>query len=187
MEVIRELAAEFAHELTHEWVTLLIELVQFVILVVLIKAVAFGMGSRRGMIPNMLDSRLIRVRAQLDEAGERERESALAPQRAAEILATAGEDARGVLQEAKDSARAERERILAEAREQVAAIEHQTTETLAHEREEVLGGVRDVLLDVVARGTRQVLDEGYSASQQKDMIQAAILDSIDGLESVTLN
>ena len=187
MEVIRELAAELAHELTHEWVTLLIELVQFAILIVLIKAVAFGMGSRRGMIPNMLDSRRERVSARLDEARERERESALAPQRADDILAEARVKTQSVLREAEERAQAEREKILAEAREQVEAIERQTTETLAHEREEVLGGVRDVLLDVVARGTRQVLDEGYSASQQKDMIQAAILDSIDGLESVTLN
>lgn len=187
MEVITELWHEIVHEVTHESTTLIIELVQFAILIFVIKAVAFGLGKRTGMLPGMLSRRQDRVRSQLDEAAAQEASAAEAPAQAQAILVDAKHTAEQVLTEAREQATRERERILAEADAQVAELEQQAEETLVHEREDVLGGVRDVLLDVVARGTRQVLDEGYSAGQQREMIEAAILDSIEDLESVAIN
>lgn len=187
MEVIIELWHEIVHEVTHETSTLIIELVQFAILVVLIKAVAFGIGKRSGMIPNMLARRQERVRAQLEEAASQEASAAEAPAQADAILVDAKQTSKALLAEARKTAQSERQRIMAEADEQVLELHRQAEDTLAHEREDVLGGVRDVLLDVVARATRQVLDEGYSAGQQREMIETAILDSIEDLESVAIN
>lgn len=187
MEVIAELGTEIAHEVRAEWVTLLIELVQFGILVFIIKAVAFGMGKRTGMVTNMLSSRTQRIADRLQEAATREADAVEAPNRALEIVAQAQQAREFTLAEAHDMAAAERKRVLAEAEAQAAELAQQAEDTLVHEREEVLGGVRDVLLDVVAQSTRQVLDEGYSAGQQREMIESAILESLGDLESVAIN
>lgn len=187
MEVIIELWHEVVHELTHETMKFIIELVQFGILVVLIKAVAFGFGKRSGMLPNMLAKRQERVRSRLEEAAAQETSAAEAPAQADAILVDAKQTSKALLADARKTAEAETERILAEADAQVAELEHQAEDTLVHERDDVLGGVRDVLLDIVARATRQVLDEGYSAGQQREMIETAILDSIEDLESVAIN
>jgi len=187
MEVIAELWQEVMYEISHESSKLLIELVQFALLVFLIKAVAFGIGKRSGMVTNMLSKRQERVAAQIEAANTQEASAADAPAQANLILVQGRRDSRRLLSEARTTAKSELERIEAEAASQVQELEHQAEETLAHEREEVLGGVRDVLLDVVARSTRQVLDEGYSAGQQREMIETAILESIEDLESVAIN
>lgn len=186
MEVLRELGSEVVWELTHETTKLLIELVQFVILVFVIKMVAFGFGKREGMLVGMLGRRRERVAAQIEAADAQERNAAEAPAEAHRLVEEARREAKGILAQARASATRERERIDAEAAEQAAELARQAEDTLVHERDDVLNGVRDVLLDVVARATRQVLDEGYSAGQQREMIESAILESIDDLESVAI-
>lgn len=182
-----EVWQEVWHEVTHEPLAVVIELAQFAILVLIIKLVALGTRNRRGVVVNMLGERKERVRRQLEEAAAHEREAAEAPARAKATAQLADEDRRVILAEAERHAATERERILAEADEQAAEIERQAADTLEHERAEVLGGVRDVLVDIVARATRQVLDEGYSPAEQREMIQSAIIASIDDLESVSIS
>ena len=69
----QELLREAADEITGDPVKFVIELVQFGILLFIVKAVAFGMGGKPGMLTNMLSERRERVRAQLEDAVERER------------------------------------------------------------------------------------------------------------------
>lgn len=185
--MLSEIASEVGHMITHDWSHLLIELIQFAILVAIVKFVAFGFGKRRGVIVGMLADRRERVHEQLATAAQQEQSAADAPQRIREIGAQADVQREQIIEQAFQTAAAERERIQAETSAQITQLEEQTEQTLEHERAEVLSGVRDLLLDIVARGTRQVLDEGYSATQQRDMIQAAIVDSIEDLGNVRLS
>lgn len=184
--MLAEIAAQVIEEIVHEPWRLVIELAQFAVLVLIIKAVAFGFGKRRGMVVNMLAERRHRIEDELLLAEGREAGAAAAPDEAARIAAEAAADAKRLVAEAREQAAAERERILADADAEAVELERQATDALAHEREEVLGGVRDELLDVVTAATRQVLDEGYSPKEQRAMIEDAILESLDDLESVSL-
>lgn len=177
---------ELWHTISHDPMHIVIELVQFAILIFIIKAIAFGIGSKRGIIPNSLDARQSRIRDDLERAVEQETRAADAPARVQAILEAAERERKTVLEGARREAERERERIEAERREEIAELERQAQETLAHEREEVLGSVRESLVDVVTTATRSVLDEGFTPARQRTMIQDAILASVDDLENVTL-
>jgi F-type H+-transporting ATPase subunit b len=185
--MIQAILEELMHVITHDPWHLIIELVQFAILLFIIKAIAFGIGKYRGIIPNTLEARQNRIREELETAAEQEQRAAEAPARAESIVAAAERERSVTLDAARREAERERERILAETIEEVAELEHQAEETLAHEREEVLDQVRDSLLDVVTAATRSVLDEGFTPAQQRTMIQEAILASVDDLENVALH
>ena len=184
--MIAAILEELWHTITHEPLHLVIEFVQFAALVFIVKAVAFGIGKYRGIIPNALESRQSRIREQLEQATERETWAAEAPSRIESIRETAQRERNAALEGARREAEREKERILAETLEEVADMERQAEETLTHEREEVLGQVRDALLDVVTAATRSVLDEGFTPTQQRTMIQDAILASVDDLENIAL-
>ncbi len=184
--MIGELWREVLHEVTSDWLKLLIELVQFAILAVIIKVVAFGAGTRRGVVSGMVSSHAERVRAQLAEAEAREGEAAEAPERAKATVAEAKRATRHTIAEARRAAAGESTRILKEADEQVADLERRTEDALSREREEALAAVREMLPDIVARGAREMLDEGYPAEEQRRMMEAAILDSIGELDAVTM-
>lgn len=177
---------EIWHTVSHEPIHIVLELVQFAILILIIKAIAFGFGSKRGIIPNSLDARQSRIRDDLELAVEHETRAADAPARVQAILEAAQREREAVLKGAEREAIREAERIQAEQREEIAELERQAEETLAHEREEVLGAVRDSLVDIVTAATRSVLDEGFTPARQRTMIQDAILASVDDLENVTL-
>jgi F-type H+-transporting ATPase subunit b len=177
---------ELWHTISHNPMHIIIELVQFAILIFIIKAIAFGVGSKRGIIPNSLEARQSRIRNDLERAVEQETQSAEAPARVQAILEAAQRERETVLEGARREAERERERIASEQAEEIAELERQAEETLAHEREEVLGSVRDSLVDVVTAATRNVLDEGFTPARQRSMIQNAILASVDDLENVTL-
>lgn len=177
---------ELWHTISHNPMHIVIELVQFAILILIIKAIAFGFGSKRGIIPNQLDARQSRIREDLERAVEQETRAAEAPARVQAILEAAQRERETVLEGARREAQRERERIESEQREEIAELERQASETLAHEREEVLSSVRESLVDVVTAATRSVLDEGFTPARQRTMIQDAILASVDDLENVTL-
>jgi F-type H+-transporting ATPase subunit b len=185
--MIQAILEELWHVITHEPLHLVIELVQFAILIFIIKAVGWGVGKYRGVIPNALEARQTRIREELEQAAERETWAAEAPSRAESIRTAAERQRTMTLEGARREAEREKERILAETLEEVAEMERQVDETLTHEREEVLGQVRESLLDIVTSATRSVLDEGFTPAQQRTMIQDAILASVDDLENVALH
>jgi F-type H+-transporting ATPase subunit b len=182
-----EVLQESLHEIQHDPITFAIELVQFAILIFIIWVVAIGIGKRQGMLVKMLADRRERVAADLEEAAEREMESASAPERAAQLRADAERRVAEIRADARQEAEQERARVLETTAEEIAEIERQTVETLERERSEALGGVNEQLVDVVTAAVRQILDEGFTPAQQRKMIQDAITKSLDDLESVSLS
>jgi F0F1-type ATP synthase membrane subunit b/b' len=177
---------EALQEITRNPTTFAIELVQFGVLVLLIKAVGFGWGKRPGMVTNMLADRRERVRVSLEEAASADEELIAAHQVAQERLSAARTGARTAVSEARRSAEEEARRSTEAAANEVAEIRRQGDETLAKERAEMLGGVHEQLVDLVTLATRQVLDEGYTAAEQRALIQKSVVESLDDLESVSL-
>jgi ATP synthase F0 subunit b len=187
MLLLEELFAEIIHEIAIDPVKFIVELVQFVVLVLLVKAVAFGFGGRGGMLTNMLAERRQRVAAELADADSAIEELGTAQVLAKEWVREARSAARRSVADAKRAADEETVAAFAATDAEVAELLRQADETLVKEREETLGHVREQLVDLVTLSTRQILDEGFSPAEQRTMIQQAIVESLDDLETVSLD
>ena len=182
-----ELFEEIVHEITGEPLKFLLEIIQFCLLVLIIKAIGFGFGEKKGMITNMLAERREKIVGQLQAVEEAEKELVLAEEKARFILNEAKTEAEQTIRAAKQAAEEEEAAHLAAIDEEAATIEKQAEESLEKERAEAMSGVHDQLVDLVTLGTRQVLDEGFSPSEQRALVQKAILSSLDDLEGISLS
>jgi len=182
-----ELFKEIVHEITAKPIIFMVEIVQFGLLVLIIKAIGFGFGEKKGMLTNMLIERRERIASELQKAEEAERELILAKDKAQAILKEAKAEAEQIIKAAKQAAEQEQTAIVAAAEEEVNNIRKQAEESLEKERVEVLSGIHDQLVDLVTIATRQVLDEGFSPSEQRALVQKAVLASLDDLEGISLS
>ena len=182
-----ELFAEVWHEIATDPVTFIIEIVQFGILVFIIKAVAFGMGKRKGMVVNMLAERRERVTAEIAEADAGRAALETAAQRVAEIQQAADGIVRTILREARANAREQKRAILADGESRAAQAVADARDALAKEQTDMLEGIRDQLVDVVTTSTHQVLEQGLSPAEQRAVVQRAILAGIEDLDAVALS
>lgn len=187
IELVVELFREIAHEIVVDPVKFGIELAQFAALVFIIKGIGFGFGEKPGMVTNMLRDRAERVRAELAEADSAIEELDAAHDLARETARRARSEARRIVADAKTRAADERVATLAAAEEEAAELRRQADQALAKERAEMLGGLREQLVELVAEGTKQILDQGYTAAEQRSLIQKAVIESLDDLETVSLS
>ena len=178
--MVVELFKLVGEEIAADPMTFAIEVVQFLILVVLVWAVAWGFGKRRGMLRNMLTERQNRVARQLEESDTAE-----------DVLASAREQAQVSVREAQKTAKhdvvAARKRADGEFAAAKAATDREVDgmrdhagELLEMERAEMLEHSRERLLDVVGRATRYILSEGLSPAEQRSLIQHSIMESLNG-------
>jgi F0F1-type ATP synthase membrane subunit b/b' len=137
VELMREVLSEAWHEIAADPVRYLIELVQFCLLVFGVKAVAFGIGKRKGIVTNLLAERRERVRSALERAEAAPSELAEARHGAEAALATARASRRRVLADAKKRAVEEEAALLSSAEQEAAALLRQADEALAKERSEI--------------------------------------------------
>lgn len=182
-----ELLQATIHEIAAEPVKFAIELVQFAVLVFIVKAVAFGFGAKsKGFLGNMLAERHKRVEAQIARIEGADARLLAARGEATSIVARANLDARALVKEARSTAKQE-----AIAAEQALAAEGdeiigQARESLERERAETLTGIHDQLVGVVVLSTRQMLDQGLAPQEQREMVRRTILESLDDLDRVVL-
>jgi F-type H+-transporting ATPase subunit b len=181
-----ELLNEAIHEIVADPVKFIIELVQFAVLLLIIKAGAFGFGKSKGFLGNMLAERRKRVEAQIVRIEAASDELIAARGRATSLVSQAKLDARELVKETR--AQAKRDSVAA-AREAAAEAEEilgQARESLERERAETLSGIHDQLVDVVVIATRQMLDQGLAPQEQREVVRRTILESLDDLDQVAL-
>lgn len=177
-----ELFREIAHEIVAGPVTFGVEIVQCLILVGIVWIVAVGTRKRPGFIVSMLRERKERVERSIEDADnapstleaarmEVQAISEAARRESEALLETARRDANGEADDAKKAADAEAEAMVAHARQ-----------VLEIEREEALEEAREHLVDVVVRSTRRILDDTLSPAEQRALVQAAIMESLEGAE-----
>lgn len=182
-----ELIKEILHEIASQPIRFMAEIIQFGLLVIIIKAIGFGFGEKKGMINNMLAERQAKIVSQLQEVEEAEKELIQAKENALSLLNAAQDEAKEIIEKAKQAAKQEELTASAAAEEEVAGIRQKAKESLDKEKAEALSGVHDQLVDLVTLATRQVLDEGFSPSEQRTLVQKAILSSLDDLEGISLS
>lgn len=179
-----ELIGEVVHEITAYPLTFVAEVVQFIALVLIIKAIAFGFGKRKGVVSNMLAERIERIRSELSDAEAAEAARSSAAKEARSIVRQAKAESRQVGEVAAQSAEEERAAILESAQEEASAIVAQAEEVIARERAEALGTVRSQLVELVTAATRSVMNEGLSPAEQRTLIEKAVLDGLEDLDGV---
>ena len=180
--MVGELFAEIVHEVTAAPTTMIIELVQFVILVLIVKVAVFGFGKRRGFLANILSERLARLNERVERASHADADLGAAQVRAEERITTARNEAAALLRRARDEARSAQENTDARIAEDHDKMLRRAEETLATELDEMHAGVRETLVELVAGATRSVLSETCGPSEQRVLIQRAILEGIERIE-----
>lgn len=185
MDQVLEILREAAHEIVDEPLTFAIEVAQFAVLVLLIKAVAFGTKKRAGMVTKMLRGRTERIARELEAAAAGHAALAAARDEAVQRGVDVQAQATAILREGRKQAKAEHAALLRAADEQAAATVAAAHAALQREREELLRGVSEQLVEVVTAAARQVLERGLSESEQRIAIEKAIVAGIEGLEQVS--
>ena len=174
-----ELLVEIMDETIGNPVVWAAELIQFGLLLLFIKWVAIGFRGKKGMLANMLAERRERVGLQLRQASESESYLANARQRSETAVREAHEQAERLVAEAREAAQHEVATVVMAAHEEADKMAAHAKETLDNELEEMLADVRDRLVDLVTRATRQILNEGLSPAEQRVLIQKSILAGVD--------
>jgi F-type H+-transporting ATPase subunit b len=159
-----------------------IEVLQFFVLVAIVYFVAFGFGSRKGMISNMLTERRDRVAARVERAAHADEQLARSREEARARVAAVGSEAATIRREARARARSSRRDLRAAADAEAASIRERAVKVLEEERAEMHVEIRDRLVGVVAQATRSLLNEGLSPHEQRELIQKIVSSEIGRLE-----
>jgi F-type H+-transporting ATPase subunit b len=177
-----ELFAEIGREIAADPVKYGVEVLQFVILVALVWFVAMGLGKRKGMVVKILEGRRSRVASDLEGAAHAEERLESARAEAAEKVAAAKAESTRIVREARRMGRAETKSVLTAAKDEAAAMRRRAEEILEGERADMHRDVREQLVGLVALATRSILNESYSAAEQREMVQASVLAGIERIE-----
>lgn len=181
--MVAELFAEVGHDIATHSTTVIIEVVQFFILGAIVYAVGVGFGKRKGMMVGILARREERVASSLQAAEGADERLEQARADATRLVSEARHEAATVLVAARGEARQTRATMEADVQKQVADMRARADETLATELEEMEVDIRDRLVELVASATRSILNESYGVSEQRAMIQKAILAGIERMDA----
>ena len=185
LEMVQELLHEIRVEIVAAPTTLVIEIVQFALLLAVIWVVGVGVGKRSGFIKNMLAERRNKIAVDLETADGSESALEGARQKAAADVAAAHAAAKKTLTEARRRAKVERSTAAEAANREAEALREHAQQLLVMERQEMLADARERLLDVVGSATRHILSERLSPAEQRALVQRAIMTTIEGAEAVS--
>lgn len=185
LEMVSELFHEIRVEIAANPTTIIIEVVQFVILIAIVWVVAIGVGKRSGLVKNMLKERRVKIASDLGMADGSEAALESAKQKAVADVAEAQASAKKTLTDARRKAKAERTAGAAAADREAEALRDHAQQLLVMEHQEMLAEARERLLEVVGSATRHILSERISPAEQRALVQRAIMTTIEGAETVS--
>jgi F0F1-type ATP synthase membrane subunit b/b' len=178
--VIAEIFSEIAAEIAHEPLRFVAEIVQFALLIGIVWIVGFGFGSRKGFVRNMLAERALRTEASLKEALGAPEELSTARQTAASKARSARAEGRHAISAAKQEAAEVELSLHTEADAEAERVLSRVDEALETERAEMHAEIREELVDLVARATRQLLNERMTIAEQRRLIEEHVMASVMG-------
>jgi len=156
------------------------EVVQFLVLVGIGWAVAFGFGKRRGMVTNMMAEHAASVKEQLEWAARAD-STLVTVKRDAELRVTqAKAEADRLTAEAHAECDAEEQATRRQTDEEAKRIVELSHEALVNERAEMQAELRHELVDLVSEATRTIMNEAHTVAEQRERIEKAIEISMAG-------
>jgi len=181
--MVVETFVAMVREITGQPWVLLGEFVQFAILAAGVWLLAVGFGKRQGILAGYLVKRRERVEADLLDAREAPARSEETLQRAQRLAADARAAAAAALAAGRTEAEEIERRIRTEADEEAARIAAHVDEALASEETRMLENLRARLVETVAQATRSVMSASLSASDQRRLIERAVVAAVSAGDS----
>ncbi|MDR3686135.1 MAG: ATP synthase F0 subunit B [Coriobacteriia bacterium] len=172
--IFTEILSAIGKEIADAPMTMVAEVVQFLLLVGIIWVVAFGFGKRRGFVANMLSERKSHVAQRLEEALSAEGRLGQSMEEARQRDQAAAEEAERLLAEAKASATASEEQARLDADAEAARILERANAALENERVQMQADLREQLVELVSQATRSIMNEKLTVAEQRSRIEEAI-------------
>ncbi len=171
-----ELIQEVLHEITGQPFIFTVEAVQFLALVVIIRALLLR------LVPRNLQDRRDRIAAELEKADRADAAYAEAQQQAAVLLANARAEAERVIEAAGTAAREERGAGRKQVEEEADEILFQARQAVGKEKEKVAGEASERLVTLITEVIHRFIDESLTESERRVVTEKLILASLKEME-----
>ena len=159
------------------WI-LLAQIVNFVLLVVILRAVAYE------PLRKMLAERQERIQKGLEDARIAEEARQAAETRRDEIISQARAEASKITSEASRKGREEAEKLLAQAREEAGRIRALASQEAEQERVRVLGQMKSEIAALTIAATNQLIGESLDEQRQRALVESFFSGVRDGRVAV---
>lgn len=136
-----------------DWITVVAQVVNFLLLVYLLKRFLYGPVIRA------MDKREERIAKRLEDASQREDEADARAQEYREKRETLEEEREQCLEEAREQAEKERKQRVEEARDDIATMKQEWRDEVEREKSEFLEDVRKQAFQEVTRIVRRILED----------------------------
>lgn len=147
------------------WI-LLAQIVNFVFLVIILRAIAYEPLQR------MLQERRERIQKGIEDAKAAEEARAMVETERAKILAEARTEANQIVAEAHTKARQEADQLLDQAREEAEQIRATAHEEAAAERNQILGQMRKDIAALAIAAAHKLVGEALDEQRQQALVDA---------------
>jgi F-type H+-transporting ATPase subunit b len=176
---MKELIQEVLHEITAEPLIFTVEIVQFLLLVVII----------RFLLPRIVGSNLKERRkhiaAEVEKANHADAAYAEAQHQAAALVAAARGEAQRTIEAAGITAQEERRTGLDRAEQEANAILLQAHQTIETDKGRVTSEASEQLVTLITLVTRRYIEESLTESERRAVTQKLILASLKEMEDTT--
>jgi F-type H+-transporting ATPase subunit b len=173
---MKELIQEVLRQVTGEPLIFMVELVQFILLVLIIRFLL------PRIVGTALKERRKRIVAEVEKADQADAAYAKALQQAAALVAAARAEALRTIEAARTAAQEERLAGLDRVEQEANAILLQAGQTIEIEKKRVVGEASEQLVTLITLVTRRFIEESLTESERRTVTQKLILASLDEME-----
>jgi F-type H+-transporting ATPase subunit b len=173
---MKELIQEVLRQVTGEPLIFMVELVQFILLVLIIRFLL------PRIVGTALKERRKHIAAEVEKADQADAAYAKALQQAAALVAAARAEALRTIEAARTAAQEERLAGLDRVEQEANAILLQAGQTIEIEKKRVAGEASEQLVTLITLVTRRFIEESLTESERRTVTQKLILASLDEME-----
>ncbi len=175
---MEELFKDAIHEITGQPLIFAAEVVQFLLLVVMIRFLLLR------TVGKTLKERREMIAVEMEKANRADKEYAEAQKQAASIVAEAHAEAQRIVGAAQAAADERRRTGLEEAEHEANAIILEAQKTIKTEKDRVVRETSEHLADLVTLVTRRFIDEALTESERRALTQKLILTRLKEMEGI---
>jgi F-type H+-transporting ATPase subunit b len=161
-------------ELGINWGVLITQIVTFVILLVILRFVAYKPLMR------MLDERSQKVKESMEQAEAVKEQSANAEEEVKKQLAEAGREGQDRIARAVKAGEEVKQKAQEDARQEAEALLNRARSEIKQERDEAISSVRREFADLTIMAAGKVIDRSLDKEQHRELIEKALEESTTG-------
>jgi F-type H+-transporting ATPase subunit b len=156
--------------------TLIAQLINFGIILILLRIFAYK------PIMRMMDERSRKIRESLEQAERIKQQAAVAEQETGKKIEAAGQEARKLLAQAETSAESVRQKVQLDAKADAEKLIAQARDQIGQERDEAIGELRREFADLTVLAAEKVIKRSLDKEAQRKLIDQ-VLEESSGLKN----